>query len=157
MLETPQQGLAKVQVGVEIYRNDGHVIALLGAQHRHGAHDEGGISNHAVDVFAGQACLWKVSKVLGRGGSPVPSVCGDDGQAHATKIRHALRGAYPYLHELVGGIASFAIASRGPEEIEFHVGRLPDAFAKGSVNSGTDKAGIGRGAFNGVVSIHGCS
>ena len=95
--------------------------------------------------------------MLGRSGSPVPGACGDDGETHATKIRHVLRGAYPYLHELVGGIACFAIACRGAEEIEFHVGRLPNAFAKGSVNSGTDKAGIVRGAFNGVVSIHGCS
>ena len=54
VLETPQQGLAKVQVGVEIYRNNGHVLALLGAQYRHGAHDEGGISNHLVNVCAGR-------------------------------------------------------------------------------------------------------
>ena len=54
VLETAQQGLAKVQVGVEIYRNDGHVIALLGAQHRHGAHDEGGICNHSVNVCGGR-------------------------------------------------------------------------------------------------------
>ena len=53
-VSSAQQGLAKVQVGVEIYRNNGHVLALLGAQYRHGAHDEGGISNHSVDVCAGR-------------------------------------------------------------------------------------------------------
>lgn len=54
VLETAQQSLAKVQVGMEIYRNDGHVLALLGAQHRHVAYDKGGISNHSVDVCAGR-------------------------------------------------------------------------------------------------------
>ena len=36
-----QQGLAKLQARVKIYRNDSHVLTLLGPKYRHIAHDEG--------------------------------------------------------------------------------------------------------------------
>ena len=83
---------------MEIYRNDGHVLALLGAQHRHVAYDKGGISNHSVDVCGVRARLWKVTIVRGSSGSPVPGACGDDGETHATEIRNVPRGTYPRLH-----------------------------------------------------------